>query len=557
MVRAAAALFVLFSLALAGATSLYDYNPYDSRVLNELLDTRSELLEAKAAIHHLKLQLDQQRAQRHPTAPQQPQPVPATVAEPTKPSPSQHSPSIQQPPSEPCSLCSLFPLIALMVLVPGCARGALCLTKVVLGVSAVGFLVYMLYLPLALLASLASSTLLALLLVPTGIWLVPVCFALIACLASRSSCSSRSWCSPCWRRSPVPEGDCLPAAPLRHGAQGPGVAQLQHALIQLDLMHRDAIRFCAGFYGPRTHTAIAELQRTLGVVEPTGCYDAAVRQHLQAELLKKQQSSHTSPTEATPTDQPIHWGITCDRTEQSPIVGVRYHKRGYDYDLCEAAFLKLSDDEKKAYERIEQPNRGPWFMRGHLPSMFFRGGQSCCRSANGQSSPACANEGTSEQPVSASKPVIAEAPQVALPKPVIVITEAPSVPQHIVERSTELQHPLLAMGFDHNEVAAALDATQGSLERAAEWLIVARSAAVESREVAQAVEAVEAKVEPKEPELPERCDPEFDVKVKDLVAMGFVTERAREVLLVTEGNVKEAVKALVAAERAGRAPGAM
>ena len=40
---------------------------------------------------------------------------------------------------------------------------------------------------------------------------------------------------------------------------------------------------------------------------------------------------------------------------QYPIVGWRYHKRGTDYDLCEAMWLTLPAHEQALFERIAPP----------------------------------------------------------------------------------------------------------------------------------------------------------------------------------------------------------
>ena len=37
----------------------------------------------------------------------------------------------------------------------------------------------------------------------------------------------------------------------------------------------------------------------------------------------------------------------------SPIQGIRWHKIGQDYDLCQQEFEKLDEEEKAAFERIE------------------------------------------------------------------------------------------------------------------------------------------------------------------------------------------------------------
>lgn len=49
---------------------------------------------------------------------------------------------------------------------------------------------------------------------------------------------------------------------------------------------------------------------------------------------------------------PIHFGIVCDGSEMSPIIGTRYHKIGQDFDLCEAEFQKLPEEEKVKFEVI-------------------------------------------------------------------------------------------------------------------------------------------------------------------------------------------------------------
>merc|ERR1719502_2227797 len=55
---------------------------------------------------------------------------------------------------------------------------------------------------------------------------------------------------------------------------------------------------------------------------------------------------------------PLHSNIICDVTNQ-PIVGVRYHKKGEDFDLCEPEFKKLPQAEKVLFELISQPGATP------------------------------------------------------------------------------------------------------------------------------------------------------------------------------------------------------
>ena len=64
----------------------------------------------------------------------------------------------------------------------------------------------------------------------------------------------------------------------------------------------------------------------------------------------------------------FHPGVTCDKSGMSPIVGIRYHLQGHDYDLCESEYAKLPEEEKKRFKAILPPcvqgqgwRRGPGF----------------------------------------------------------------------------------------------------------------------------------------------------------------------------------------------------
>jgi next-to-BRCA1 protein 1 len=47
-----------------------------------------------------------------------------------------------------------------------------------------------------------------------------------------------------------------------------------------------------------------------------------------------------------------HPGVTCDRTNVSPIIGNRYNLKNHDYDLQESEFLKLNAEEQALYVKI-------------------------------------------------------------------------------------------------------------------------------------------------------------------------------------------------------------
>eukprot|EP01047_Picozoa_sp_COSAG01_P012384 COSAG01_NODE_557_length_15478_cov_45.809623_10_plen_1329_part_00 len=55
------------------------------------------------------------------------------------------------------------------------------------------------------------------------------------------------------------------------------------------------------------------------------------------------------------TEEIIHSGFTCDRSGRSPIVGPRYHKCGFEYDICSDEFRRLPLEEQNLYECVEKP----------------------------------------------------------------------------------------------------------------------------------------------------------------------------------------------------------
>merc|ERR1719240_393151 len=79
---------------------------------------------------------------------------------------------------------------------------------------------------------------------------------------------------------------------------------------------------------------------------------------------------------APPAGEEVHHGVTCDRSGMSPIVGPRFHLCGRNYDLCQAEFDKLDDEQKKAFERVppRKPWGGPWGGRCGGGGGGFRGG---------------------------------------------------------------------------------------------------------------------------------------------------------------------------------------
>merc|ERR1711976_436459 len=77
----------------------------------------------------------------------------------------------------------------------------------------------------------------------------------------------------------IPAGDVIPPFRAALGSIGPGVAQLQHALIAVGAMSPDVISYRAGFFGPGTTKAIREYKAEQGIESHPyqyGTYDEAV-----------------------------------------------------------------------------------------------------------------------------------------------------------------------------------------------------------------------------------------------------------------------------------------
>jgi len=55
----------------------------------------------------------------------------------------------------------------------------------------------------------------------------------------------------------------------------------------------------------------------------------------------------------------VHRYIVCDKSGMNPIRGTRYHLAGCNYDLCEAEFNKVADEEKVNFVVIERCGDSP------------------------------------------------------------------------------------------------------------------------------------------------------------------------------------------------------
>merc|ERR1719399_796486 len=265
----------------------------------------------------------------------------------------------------------------------------------------------------------------------------------------------------------VPKGEDFPQAPVSFGSSGPGVEQLQRQLIDLGLLTPEAIRYRAGFFGPKTRAAIAELQTALGS-EPSGIFDEALRTHLVEQLSAIRGTSFPEAPAANPWSEPA------------------VEPKAPEPENVQAAAESVPEAEVP-----EVPAEMP------------------------------------EVPAEMPAPVVVEDEV-----PASVVDEAAAAEQVAQDaEANERAALLIAMGFSEQQVEGALAATQGSLERAADWLFVNRSEVQE--------------VMPAEPQFPV----EWEALLADLEEMGFETQSSKEALFETKGDVKEAVRTLISAER--------
>ena len=72
----------------------------------------------------------------------------------------------------------------------------------------------------------------------------------------------------------------------------------------------------------------------------------------------KDEAADSAASQAQPS-LGVHEGVRCDRSGMDPIVGIRYHLRGENYDLCQAEYDKLPKLSKALYDAIEPPSFSP------------------------------------------------------------------------------------------------------------------------------------------------------------------------------------------------------
>jgi len=75
----------------------------------------------------------------------------------------------------------------------------------------------------------------------------------------------------------------------------------------------------------------------------------------QKIVREQAQNSSQGKVEDPPVGLAVHTHVSCDGCGMSPIRGIRYTKKGHNYDLCEMDFGKLSSTEQQMYVAHKKP----------------------------------------------------------------------------------------------------------------------------------------------------------------------------------------------------------
>jgi len=319
------------------------------------------------------------------------------------------------------------------------------------------------------------------------------------------------------------------------------VAQLQDILIQLDMMTPAMVKYCKGNYGRFTTQAVANIQRNLAL-EPTGVYDAAVRDHLFSKMGMEAPAAEEStlPVPAAPLSRGMRGEEVAQL--QDALVAAGFMNGSHPFiRMGRGMFGPYTTATVAAIQREELDVEGTGIYDEAVRALLLsKLAPAPAEEPNNESS----NEESPAPAAAAAPPAAPEVPAAAAqeeaqPAPApksedVKLTEEFPVPPaktEAVDPTTARKTLLLELGFDAAEVDSALEATQGSLENAAEWLFV--NWKDNNKQAAP------------EPAFPE----EWVELVNDLAEMGFEEEKARAALVQTQGVLKDAVKALVVMER--------
>jgi len=308
---------------------------------------------------------------------------------------------------------------------------------------------------------------------------------------------------------PALDPDTLPAAPLKRGSRGPAVATLQAALMHLG--HLEPFPFPLGMYGPRTAQAVANLQQKHRLLrKPTGDYDDYLRSRLLEELHKTKNTDAAAQTAAE----------TAVETAAEPVGAQSAQESAPTYDEAVAA-------------AVSEANAATGFCPASPSELTLKDIEE--KTAAFDAAKAAA-DATQAAVVEAAAAVAAKEAAAAVAATAPTAADLGADVDSAFAVSDERTSLLLSMGFSAEQVQGALQATKGSLERAADWLFVNRP-------------PVEEEEQQEEQEEQDVFPAEWEPMVVELQEMGFEEAAAREALQGAQGEFKPAIKALVERER--------
>ena len=110
----------------------------------------------------------------------------------------------------------------------------------------------------------------------------------------------------------------------------------------------------------------AEMAASQEVAAEMAVAEMAAAEQAEAEPTAVPKSAISDP----PSNEGFHPNVRCDCSGMHPIVGMRYHLRGQNYDLCQAEYDKLSAAVQAVYEAIPPPVSG----KGGMLELYIIGG---------------------------------------------------------------------------------------------------------------------------------------------------------------------------------------
>ena len=393
------------------------------------------------------------------------------------------------------------------------------------------------------------------------------------------------WSRRC--RGPViPAGEVLPAAPLCIGSKGPGVTQLQRQLILLGHMSPAAIKYHAGLFGPRTEQALIKVQQAMSGSAANGVYDIATQEQLTLELGLA--ASLRGPTTTTDSQQ-----STVSQQSALPTESLSRGARGPLVAVVQRALVQL--------EYMQQSWWGvAWGMFGpRTHEAICKVQQSINVAQTGVYDTAVRTQLEMQlealvaaTPAASAKPRekkqthdarIAADSIAATPAPINTVTtkaaeaEAEQVHQGIwcdgcamrPLRGPRFVRPTLGDTFDLcKDCYTALSHDEQASFKLARVMWPLRSSSI-TNTTAELPLTEEHPVEPTQPAaptqpvaptqpaaptqaLPVDAPARWCAALQELTEMGFDEERATDALIAARGEMKQAVKRLIGAERAAR-----